>query len=100
MFYNQGMRNVNLFIEKQKVINAFGGVSQIANAYGVTRHAIYMWPEVISGARALRVKCIASATNVNINPAIVNADKVTPEQLKRARFGKKQPNQPMKAGNE
>lgn len=40
---------------KQEAIKMFGGVPALAHALGVTRHAIYQWPDTLDMARADRV---------------------------------------------
>lgn len=80
---------MNLFIETQKVIDAFGGVRQISNRYGVTKHAIYMWPEVITGTRANRVQSISSILGIDISQAIINPLDVKKYQLKKRKSKRK-----------
>jgi hypothetical protein len=44
---------------KTQAIHFFGGVDNLASELGITRHAIYQWPEKIKEPRASQIKLIA-----------------------------------------
>ena len=45
-------------MEKQKVIEYYGSVAQVADILGLTRQAIYTWPDPIPEKNAARLERI------------------------------------------
>lgn len=45
---------------KSDAVKAFGSVANLAEALGITREAIYQWPEQIPRGRAFEIKHILS----------------------------------------
>lgn len=43
-------------MDKNAAIEAFGGVTNLAKALGVTRPAIHQWPDTITEPRASQVR--------------------------------------------
>lgn len=58
---------------KAEAIRMFGGVTALANAVGVSRAAVYQWPEELPRPQADRV--IAACVRHGIDPSPLLAEK-------------------------
>jgi len=59
-------------MKKEDAISIFGSVTQLAGAMGISRQAIYMWPEIITGAVQDRVLGAAVRNDVSVPPIIIS----------------------------
>jgi len=53
---------IRMTAKKKDVIAHFGGITQTAAAYGVTKGAVSQWPELIPEKRALQLPAITNNT--------------------------------------
>lgn len=63
--------STTLFLNKKRVLTAFGGAKSLAEKYGITRNAIYMWPDVLSGKTAAYILFVSGVYGVDISEAVI-----------------------------
>ena len=61
-------------MEKKKVIELFDGVASLAEKMGVSRHAIYMWPDVLPQTVADRVVGVCMRNNIDPTPLLISEE--------------------------
>jgi hypothetical protein len=60
---------------KSQAIKFFGGVDNLSSALGITRHAIYQWPEKIKEPRASQITLLALKKS---NPWLFDPENLIP----------------------
>lgn len=53
-------------VNKSAVIHSFGGVIALAKALGITRGAVYQWPDEIPEPRASHIREVARHRGIQI----------------------------------
>ena len=62
-----------LTMKKLAAIHSFSGVIPLARALGITRSAVYQWPDVVPEPRASHIREVARARGITIRSPRVPA---------------------------
>jgi len=62
-------------VTKQQILEQFGGAGKVARALGITRQAVYQWPDRIPAESAIKLSLISRWSLREIRPDLFRDDR-------------------------